>query len=405
MLVKMWDATKQWLANSNVFKDTFTQEQITSMSVDDFVNKTLSDFAAGVNMAYKNMRETGNVGTEGIENWNRQKERLESDSNSDIRYSISPKYNQEYQRILDNAPRNEKGQLLAPNGKVSNLNEQQYAQVRSKSFKDWFGDWEKNANFANETNVFDNLKINYNGKEYDDFRGIQEESRRLGEKDISKYHSDAVELSEEDRRRLGRVYGRLLSRSGSTRDTEWNDLSHTNKKGVTYNYSINQVHPQLFHDIFEINRKYLHNGELVDLHDDYTNCKCYLSNDGLSGFAIEEDGNLVSVFNLSDKSGFLSAIKDYVIQEGATHLDAYASKKQNLREIYQKTLCVFVARILHHALFHYNPIMRQQSGQTLQGESRSLHFVVVGVDDEVVGRREVGAFQVAAQKHRARQVA
>lgn len=35
--------------------------------------------------------------------------------------------------------------MLAPNGKPSNLNELQWAQVRTKAFKDWFGDWEKAA--------------------------------------------------------------------------------------------------------------------------------------------------------------------------------------------------------------------------------------------------------------------
>ena len=49
---------------------------------------------------------------------------------------------EEEQRILKSAPRNSKGQLLAPNGKVSNLTEKQYAQVRTKAFKDWFGEWE-----------------------------------------------------------------------------------------------------------------------------------------------------------------------------------------------------------------------------------------------------------------------
>ena len=33
--------------------------------------------------------------------------------------------------------------LKALNGKASNLNEKQWIQVRTKAFKDWFGDWEK----------------------------------------------------------------------------------------------------------------------------------------------------------------------------------------------------------------------------------------------------------------------
>lgn len=54
-------------------------------------------------------------------------------------------YSKEMQDILANAKRDSEGNLLAPNGKKSNLTERQYAQVRTKSFKDWFGDWEKVA--------------------------------------------------------------------------------------------------------------------------------------------------------------------------------------------------------------------------------------------------------------------
>ena len=56
----------------------------------------------------------------------------------------------EEQEILNNAPRDSRGQLLAPNGKVSNLTEKQYAQVRTKAFKDWFGDWENNPSEASK---------------------------------------------------------------------------------------------------------------------------------------------------------------------------------------------------------------------------------------------------------------
>lgn len=44
--------------------------------------------------------------------------------------------------------RDAQGRLLAPNGKPSKLNARQWKQVRTKFFKDWFGDWEndhKNA--------------------------------------------------------------------------------------------------------------------------------------------------------------------------------------------------------------------------------------------------------------------
>ena len=52
-------------------------------------------------------------------------------------------YSKEMQDILANANRDSEGHLLAPNGKVSNINEKQYALVRTKAFKRWFGDWEK----------------------------------------------------------------------------------------------------------------------------------------------------------------------------------------------------------------------------------------------------------------------
>ena len=67
--------------------------------------------------------------------------------------NISEKQNilsDEEQEILNNASRDSQGRLLAPNGKVSNLTEKQYAQVRTKAFKDWFGDWENNPSEASK---------------------------------------------------------------------------------------------------------------------------------------------------------------------------------------------------------------------------------------------------------------
>lgn len=40
--------------------------------------------------------------------------------------------------------------MKAPNGKDSNLNEDQWLLVRTKAFKEWFGDWEKFANIPEE---------------------------------------------------------------------------------------------------------------------------------------------------------------------------------------------------------------------------------------------------------------
>lgn len=57
---------------------------------------------------------------------------------------------EEMSDILSKAPRDKNGNLLAPNGKKSNLTERQYAQVRTKAFKDWFGDWENDPENASK---------------------------------------------------------------------------------------------------------------------------------------------------------------------------------------------------------------------------------------------------------------
>ena len=60
-------------------------------------------------------------------------------------------YSKEMQDILAKAPRNSEGKLLVrPGGPVSNLDERQYAQVRTKAFKDWFGDWENDPENASK---------------------------------------------------------------------------------------------------------------------------------------------------------------------------------------------------------------------------------------------------------------
>lgn len=83
----------------------------------------------------------------------------------------------EEQEILNNAPRNSQGKLLAPNGNVSNLTERQYAQVRTKAFKDWFGDWENNPSEASKV-VDENGEplVVYSGRPY---KGTTDFSRTL----------------------------------------------------------------------------------------------------------------------------------------------------------------------------------------------------------------------------------
>ena len=59
------------------------------------------------------------------------------------KYSITANED-EIRSIIDNAKR-DGTYMKAPNGKPTNLNERQWVQVRTKAFKNWFGDWEKAA--------------------------------------------------------------------------------------------------------------------------------------------------------------------------------------------------------------------------------------------------------------------
>jgi hypothetical protein len=54
--------------------------------------------------------------------------------NKKVYEDIANKMEAEYESILATAPRNKKGQLLAPNGKPTKLTDRQYAQVRTKEF-------------------------------------------------------------------------------------------------------------------------------------------------------------------------------------------------------------------------------------------------------------------------------
>ena len=173
-------------------------------------------------------------------------------------------------------------------------------------------------------------------KATDEFRRVQEAVRGSGKEGSKAQSVFNGHLTRDQRLRLANVLeGQLESISsfvgGSSRTV-------TNAEKGTSFQVYTDVDPKLFHDIFEVVRYYTPNGELVDLHDDYSNAKYFLTKDGTAGFAVEPDGNLVSVFNLGTTKGFLNSIRDMVREEGATHLDAYASKNQPLQEIYEKTL-------------------------------------------------------------------
>ncbi len=177
-----------------------------------------------------------------------------------------------------------------------------------------------------------------NAVEYgNDFRELQKASRGMPDQESASFHSGERDVDEKILGRLSAVLSRELD--ARSRINGYGDESHLKtQKGTEFDI-YTRVDAKTFHDVFEIARTYLRNGELVDLHQesDYEGSYNCLTKDGLGGFSITKDGDLVSVFNLnSKKKGFLYAIKGE-IQAKAKTLDCYVSPKQPLNEIYSKT--------------------------------------------------------------------
>jgi L-amino acid N-acyltransferase YncA len=94
------------------------------------------------------------------------------------------------------APRKQK---LAPNGKPSKLNDQQWEQVRTPEFKAWFGDWENNPENASKV-VDENGEplVVYHGSissDIDEFDRSKSKRISSGLKEFGTYFTDNIELA------------------------------------------------------------------------------------------------------------------------------------------------------------------------------------------------------------------
>ena len=167
------------LSSETVEQNTETQTDNSESNVEQEDNSTDNNLQENSD---NNLQENNKTDEEKIEVHDTDEKAEESDKNSDGFVDISnmlmgkffsniteqpvsqteTTYTKEEQDILNRAPRNANGQLLAPNGNVSNLTEKQYVQVRTKAFKDWFGDWEKGTIFtANNIDDIEELKRKY----------------------------------------------------------------------------------------------------------------------------------------------------------------------------------------------------------------------------------------------------
>ena len=115
--------------------------------------------------------------------------------------------------INNNDIRYEKGGLIAPNGKPSKLNPEQYKLVRTSAFKKWFGDWEKDP--ENSSKIIDE-----NGEPMICFHGTENkfnvfkisEYGQLG-KGIyfSNYYNEAKQYSELNNSKKAKVISVFLN--------------------------------------------------------------------------------------------------------------------------------------------------------------------------------------------------
>lgn len=145
-----------------------------------------------------------------------------------------------------------------------------------------------------------------------------------------------------------------------------------------------EVNNNDFEQIFKANHPYLRNPDTVTPYgaEDYKNNKNYLSEDGLSGFSITQNGDLISVFNNSGKPGMLQRISDTVKSEAKT-LDCFNSTQQDLPSLYQDAFGFKTAAIMD---FNYD-IMAEEHGKEYAdafvkkyGEA-PVHFMVKSDQD------------------------
>lgn len=184
---------------------------------------------------------------------------------------------------------------------------------------------------------------------HEQFRRLQEESQRILDESGWGSERQVHYLADEA------VRGRFSNILKGELDSRGYGIGHDNgllDLGTDSNFKIyKDVDGETFHDIFNTVRNALPFGELVDVHPiettehdgwtetGYNETHNYLSDDGMAGFSITKDGDLISVFNASGKKGFLRSVAPFIRQNAKT-LDCYVLDPSisgtNLQEMYNK---------------------------------------------------------------------
>ena len=158
--------------------------------------------------------------------------------NNNIRFRVEDNYIQEEQSIIDQAKANGT-YLKAPNGEDTNLTPEQWVQVRTVAFKEWFGDWENNSEDASKA-IDENREpmVVYHGSPNDfkvfDYGKIQT-TRRAGfyftrNKDLAMNYQKGGELIEafvnlrkplnpdETKKEITKLFVEIANKAGIERD-------------------------------------------------------------------------------------------------------------------------------------------------------------------------------------------
>ena len=200
-----------------------------------------------------------------------------------------------------------------------------------------------------------------------EFKRVYRASLSLPNVESQAFHSGSKRLDENSLERLSGVLQRQLGSQFSRNRNRIQLLINPNTGKEKKFYS--NVPGDLFHDVFEVCHPYLKNGDCVDIHEaqDYNNNQNYLSENGLSGISITKDGDLVSVFNLSNEGGFLKTIAP-IVKEKCKTLDCFKvlNGAKGLPDLYEKAFNFKTASILD---FNYDLLVQEK------GKNYADHFV------------------------------
>lgn len=225
--------------------------------------------------------------------------------------------------------------------KLANTLSQEELQNLTQNLSEELNTETQNGTITEEQQLVERYENNKQEAE-NEFRRLQEESRGMSEDESELYRRGSKKIDDNLRARLQRVLGGRVQSATSNVSNDSRVLTDS-KTGNQFKVYDN-VDGKTFHDVFEIARSYTENGELVDLHPietnedatGYNDTKNYLSEDGMSGYAITKDGDLISVFNANpEKRGWLRAIAPD-IKKNAKTLDCYISPNQDLSKMYSK---------------------------------------------------------------------